>query len=301
MDSLLLTLIIVLGLLFASSLVVPLSRPKNHFPVNGRTILITGASQGLGLSAARQLASKGANVAIVARDITKLESAIDQIEAKARRSGQKFLWLSYDLTKPESSKVILEEVTKWNDGQPPDVVWCCAGYSLPSFFADASIEAQRSQMDTVYWSCAYIAHETINLWKQPAPSTPPVSVVASNSNENEPPARHLIFTSSALAFFPIAGYTPYTVGKVAMRALADSLNQEVSVYNGARRSSSVPATEKPATDIKIHITFPMGIQGAGLDHENTIKPELTVLLEKDDVPQQADEVATNAIASLEKV
>ncbi|RMD45069.1 hypothetical protein DV735_g191, partial [Chaetothyriales sp. CBS 134920] len=300
MDSLFLTVLIASGIIFVSVVAMSLFRTQNHFPADGRTILITGASQGLGLSAARQLASKGANVAIVARDVTKLESAIEEIRAAARRpEQQKFLSLSYDLTKPESARLILKEVSKWNGGQPPDVVWCCAGYALPSFFADASLEAQRSQMDTVYWSSAYMAHETINLWKQPAPVLPPVA----SKGELPPapaPARHLIFTSSALAFFPIAGYTPYTVGKVAMRALADSLNQEVAVYNGARRSAAVPATEKPAADIKIHITFPMGIQGAGLDYENTLKPELTVLLEKDDVPQLADEVATNTIASLEK-
>ncbi|RMZ85514.1 hypothetical protein DV737_g701, partial [Chaetothyriales sp. CBS 132003] len=294
MMSLFLTLLIASAILVLPVLTMPFFRSRNYFVVDGRTIIITGASQGMGLSAACQLASKGANVAIVARDVTKLESALEQVRAAAIRPAQKFISLSYDLTKPESSKLILNEVIKWNGGQPPDVVWCCAGYALPSFLADASVEAQRVQMDTVYWSCAYLAHATINLWKRPAST---LSMSAANS---EPPARHLIFTSSALAFFPIAGYTPYTVGKVAMRALADSLNQEVAVYNGARRSLSVPAAEKPATDMKIHIIFPMGIQGAGLDHENSLKPELTVLLEKDDVPQPADEVARRAIASLEK-
>ncbi|RMZ88569.1 hypothetical protein DV736_g4194, partial [Chaetothyriales sp. CBS 134916] len=295
MVSLFLTLLFASAIFILSVLTMPFFRSQSHFAVDGRTIIITGASQGMGLSAARQLASKGANVAIVARDITKLESALEQIRATAKRPAQKFLSLSYDLTKPESSNLILNEVTNWNSGKPPDVVWCCAGYALPSFLADASVEAQRAQMDTVYWSCAYLAHATINLWKRPASTSSSTSAAS-----NKPLARHLIFTSSALAFFPIAGYTPYTVGKVAMRALADSLNQEVAVYNGARRSSSIPEADKPATDMKIHIIFPMGIQGAGLEHENSLKPELTVLLEKDDVPQPADEVATSAIASLER-
>lgn len=49
---------------------------KNEFPVDGRTVLITGGPTGLGLNAARQLAEKGANVIIVARDVTRLQEGI---------------------------------------------------------------------------------------------------------------------------------------------------------------------------------------------------------------------------------
>ena len=46
------------------------------FPVNGRLVVITGGSQGMGLEVAKQLARKGANVAIVARSKDKLEAAL---------------------------------------------------------------------------------------------------------------------------------------------------------------------------------------------------------------------------------
>ena len=262
-------------------------RSKNQFPVDGRTIVITGASQGLGLSAAQKLASKGANIVIIARDVGKLERAIEIIRASALRRNQKFMHLSYDLTKPQSATDILDRVTNWNNCEPPDIIWCCAGMAHPAFFADASLETLHAQMDTIYWSCAYMAHATLNLWKQPSPS----------KTTTDPPARHFIFTSSALAFFPVAGYTPYTPAKAAMRALADSLNQEVAVYNGARLRRDAAS---PAADMKIHIVFPMGIQSPGLEHENSIKPELTVMLEKDDVPQRPEDVAESAISSLEK-
>ena len=273
-------LIILASMFFLSS--------KNNFPVDGRTIIITGASQGLGLSAAQKLAAKGANIVIVARDVAKLERAIELLRASALRPSQKFMHLSYDLTKPESATTILSDVVSWNNGQPPDIVWCCAGLSHPSFFADASISTLHAQMDSVYWSCAYMAHATLNVWKTPSLSSKPPS--------SDLPARHFIFTSSALAFFPVAGYTPYTPAKAAMRALADSLNQEVAVYNGARLRQD---TNSPGADMKIHIIFPMGIQSPGFDNENAIKPELTLLLEKDDVPQPPDDVAISAIQSLE--
>ncbi len=45
-------------------------------------MLITGASEGMGRSAARQLAEKGANVILVSRSANKLQEAM--AEAKVR-------------------------------------------------------------------------------------------------------------------------------------------------------------------------------------------------------------------------
>ena len=69
---------------------------KNCFQVEGRvnlllpmplswtylaqTVLLTGGSEGMGLSVAKILAQKGASIIIVARDVAKLESALQQIK-----------------------------------------------------------------------------------------------------------------------------------------------------------------------------------------------------------------------------
>ena len=265
---------------------------KNRFPVSGLTAVVTGGSQGLGLSLARELSAKGANVVIVAQDVEKLSKAQQEIEAAAAKpADQKFLNLSFDLRSPDSAPEILKQVTRWNGGRAPDLVFCCAGNCHPAFFADASVDTLRSQMDTIYWSAAYMAHATLNLWKQPA----------SPSNEGgktggKPfPTRHIVFTSSTLAFVPVAGYSPYSPAKAAMRAMVDGLNQEVAVYNGSRQGKG-PA---PDADINVHILFPMGIKTPGFENENKLKPELTVKLEEDDKPQTPDEVAKIAMKRLE--
>ena len=72
-----------------------------------------------------------------------------------------------------------------------------------------------------------------------------------------------------------------------MKAMVDGLNQEVALYNGARQGSE-PA---PEADIAVHIVYPMGILSPGLETENKTKPELTMMLEKDDKPQQPEELA----------
>jgi 3-dehydrosphinganine reductase len=262
---------------------------KNKFPIEGLTAIVTGGSQGFGLALAEELAAKGANVVLVARDATKLETAIKSLQSRAKNpSSQRFLHLSYDLRLAESARQILHEVKAWNDDEAPDLVFCCAGHCYPSFFADAPVEQLRDQMDTIYWSSAWMAHAAINMWKTPSSSK--------RKDVTAKPARHVVFTCSTLAFFSVAGYSPYSPCKAAMRSLADSLNQELEVYNGSRQNPSLGPV--PDADMKVHILFPMGIDSPGFVNENKIKPQLTLELEKDDKPQQPDELARIALAKL---
>lgn len=262
---------------------------KNNFDVAGRTVVVTGGSQGLGLSLAKQLAAKGANIVVVAQTVSKLENALKMITSSARdSSSQKFKYLSYDLRAPKSASAILDEVTRWNGGDPPDVVLNCAGHCIPGFFASSSNDTLRDQMETVYWSCAQMAHASLNEWIKP--------VNKRNQIRHEGKPRHLIFISSVVAFLPLAGYAPYNPAKAAMRSLADTLNQEVEVYNGSR---SHPIADGPAAEIKVHAVFPMGILTPGYENEQKTKPALTQKLEEDDKPQQPDELAATIISELE--
>jgi 3-dehydrosphinganine reductase len=48
-----------------------------------QTVLITGASEGMGKSVAIQLAQKGANIIIVSRNVGRLEEALAEIKASS--------------------------------------------------------------------------------------------------------------------------------------------------------------------------------------------------------------------------
>jgi 3-dehydrosphinganine reductase len=275
---------------------------KNHFPIAGRTAIVTGGSQGMGLSIAKLLASRGANVVVVAQDVRKLEAAVAEIKSSAKSPDQRFHHLSFDLRHPSSAPTILSTVTTWNNGTPPSIIFCCAGHCLPGFFASSTIDTLRAQMDTIYWSAAYMAHAALNAWLQPFSSSTSSSLLSAPENKQikdlaSDDTRHIIFTSSTLAFFPVAGYAPYSPAKAAMKSLTDTLNQELAVYNGARTSAT---TTRPHADIRVHTIYPMGILTPGFENENKIKPALTRMLEKDDKPQTPDEVARIAIERLEQ-
>ncbi|KXG46892.1 Short-chain dehydrogenase/reductase SDR [Penicillium griseofulvum] len=261
----------------------------NEFNVWGQTVVITGGSDGMGKAVALELSSKGAHVVVVARTVSKLQTTVDEMKAKAANIyKQRFHYISADLTDPAECERVIAETTTWNSGAAPDIVWCCAGFSRPGYFIDVPIQDHREQMDTIYWTAANTAHATLRNWLEP---------VAPKS-QMKTSRRHLIFTCSTLAFVPIAGYSPYSPAKAAIRSLSDTLSQEIEMYNGAytQRGSS----DAPAADVKIHTIFPMGILSPGYDNEQKMKPELTKKLEEADKPQTPAEVAQISVRALER-
>ncbi|KAI1369112.1 hypothetical protein F5Y08DRAFT_325522 [Xylaria arbuscula] len=246
---------------------------KNQMPVEGKTVLITGASEGMGRSVARQLAEKGASVILVSRSANKLEEAMAEAKAAARNpQTQQFHYLTADVSKPDYASSLLADAIALNNGKPLDIVWCLAGKSTPDFWAEAPLSLSREHMDLNFWGSAEMAHAIIRLWC--APNAPVV-----------PEPKHLIFTSSVLAFFPLVGYGTYTPAKAALRGLADTLAQELEMY---------------PQKVKIHIVYPGTISSPGLERENKTKPEITNILEESDPIQTPDVVASAAINGLEK-
>lgn len=133
-------------------------------------------------------------------------------------------------------------------------------------------------MDQNYFSSAYIAHAFLQPWLQKKPS--------SAASENEP-AKHIVFTSSIAAFYPIVGYGPYSPSKTALRTLSDTLSQELLLYDSYHT-------------IRTHTIFPGTIFTSGLEKENEVKPGITKKLEENDGGQTPDEVAIACIKGLER-
>ncbi|GJC95817.1 short-chain dehydrogenase [Colletotrichum higginsianum] len=259
------------ALLFASAM--GLFNRKNHMPVDGKTILLTGASEGMGRSVALQLAAKGANLILVARNAARLEELVAELKAAAKHpETQRFKYMTADVAVENYAAPIVAEATAWNGGRSPDIVWCIAGMATTGFFTEVPFSATRKNMDVNFHGTAEMAHAILREWL--APDAPV---------EDEP--RHLIMTTSVVAFFTVAGYAPYAGSKWAIRGLADTLSQEVLLY---------------PQNVKIHVVFPGTITSPGLERENETKPQITHQLEELDPVQSPEEVARLSIKGLER-
>ncbi|KAF7544706.1 hypothetical protein G7Z17_g9736 [Cylindrodendrum hubeiense] len=244
----------------------------NQMPVDGKTVLITGASEGMGLNVAKQLAAKGASIILVARNIGKLEIAIAAVKAEAKNpSTQRFHYISADVSKTDYATPLIADAIAWNEGRSPDIVWCIAGVANPALFVDMEMSSLRHHMDVNFYGTAEMSHTILREWL--APNAP---------IEKQP--KHLIMTSSVVAFYTIPGYAPYAPAKWALRGLADTISQEVMLY---------------PQNVKVHVVHPGTILSPGHIQEELHKPEITKILEESDPQQQPEVVAKAAINGLE--
>jgi 3-oxoacyl-[acyl-carrier protein] reductase len=112
------------------------------FRLDGKTALVTGASQGIGEAIARQLAERGAKVVLAARNAEKLTRVAGEILA----SGGKAHVLALDLARPE-------EIGERLKGLPEefaeiDILVNNAGITGDNLLARMSLEQWRSVLDT---------------------------------------------------------------------------------------------------------------------------------------------------------
>ena len=81
---------------------------KDLFNLKGKVAVVTGASSGLGRSAALAYAEYGADVAVLGIDINKLDDVKEEIEKK----GSKAIAIKCDVTNEEEVKTAVNQIIK---------------------------------------------------------------------------------------------------------------------------------------------------------------------------------------------
>ncbi|BAY45832.1 short-chain dehydrogenase/reductase SDR [Scytonema sp. HK-05] len=95
----------IIGTLLSSLLLDRWWRERTY-DLNGKTVLMTGGSRGLGLVMARQLIEAGARLAICARDTTELERARTELEQR----GGEVLVLPCNVTDQTQVEQMVQQV-----------------------------------------------------------------------------------------------------------------------------------------------------------------------------------------------
>jgi NAD(P)-dependent dehydrogenase (short-subunit alcohol dehydrogenase family) len=99
--------------------------------LQGKRILVTGVSAGLGVETARSLAAHGAHVVGAARDVTKAEGATAQVRRDAAAHGGSFELVTLDLASLKSVRACATQLIA--KGEPFDLVIANAGVMATPF------------------------------------------------------------------------------------------------------------------------------------------------------------------------
>ena len=121
------------------------------------TALITGASAGLGLAFAWQLAAAKRDLVLVARDRTRLEEIADQLRSVA---GVRVEVLSADLSVPQDVDRVAERLSATE--RPVGLLVNNAGYAVNRSFLNSSREAQDKSLSVLVRAVMLLSHAAAN-------------------------------------------------------------------------------------------------------------------------------------------
>jgi len=165
----------------------------------GKTVLVTGASRGIGLATARRFASLGAQVGLVASNAQLLADAAKEIDGKHQV-------VAADLTDPaECARAVSEVVAALG---PIDVLISCAGVLRRDFVEDVK-PADFEQ--------SYRLHVGAAIWLTQA--------VLPGMRERK--YGRIVLVSSELGLFGGPSYTSYSSSKWAMVGFGEVLTHEL--------------------------------------------------------------------------
>jgi short-subunit dehydrogenase len=108
---------------------------------NRETVLITGASSGIGLELAKCFAADGCRLILVARSQDALEKLAEELRCKNKIEA---VVLSADLSLPETPKLIFEKLSAQNISV--DLLVNNAGFGLHGAFAELPLQRQLEML-----------------------------------------------------------------------------------------------------------------------------------------------------------
>lgn len=169
-----------------------------------KSVLITGASSGIGEELARQLAAAGARLTLTARRRELLDALAASIAAAGHQSP---LVVTADVTRDgDLDRAVSEAVRVYGK---LDIVFANAGFGVVGSFASLTLDDYRRQLDT----------NVFGLLRTLYAGLPEVRKARGN----------LVLIGSVAGWASTPGGSPYSVSKFAVRALANAITPELAL------------------------------------------------------------------------
>lgn len=170
-----------------------------------RTVVITGASSGIGRATAEALAREGARVVLAARRRSELE----QTARACEDAGARTLIVECDVSDREQCLRLIREAEAWGE---VDVLVNNAGFAIFDTIHAASPEHLRSMMDTNYFGAVWCTQAVLP------------GMIARRRGA-------IVNVASITGIMGFAGMGGYAASKFAMIGLTESLRNEVLASN----------------------------------------------------------------------
>ncbi|MVN91953.1 SDR family oxidoreductase [Mucilaginibacter aquatilis] len=169
--------------------------------LNNKVIIITGASSGIGKALAYELAKRGANLVLGARQFVTLCDITSDIQ---KQFNVKALAVQCDVTvEDDCAHLIKQAKLTFNR---VDVLINNAGISMRALFKDLDLQVLKSLMDVNFWGTVYCTKHAL-----------PEILKTQGS---------IVGVSSIAGYKGLPGRTGYSASKFAMNGFLDALRVE---------------------------------------------------------------------------
>ena len=124
--------------------------------MKGKVAIVTGASSGIGLATVKEFASRGASVVLAARNTSKLESTVQELNSQYGNDvdgKSRFIAVTADVSKEEDCKNLVAKSVE-HFGRI-DILVNNAGISMRAMFKDLDLSVIRNLMDVNFWGTVY--------------------------------------------------------------------------------------------------------------------------------------------------
>jgi len=193
---------------------------------NEKTIVITGGSSGLGKELAQRFAKRGANIALVARDETKLrtvQSSLMQVLKEGRRAEI----FSCDVSDADAVEKTMQSIV--NTMGMPDMLINSAGILRESHFEKQSLETFREVMDINFFGTLHCIKAVLPFFRQKG-------------------GGRIVIVCSMAGLLGVFGYASYCASKHALSGLASTIRSELKPHNIIVQIVYPPEFESPMVD-----------------------------------------------------
>ena len=173
----------------------------------GNAVFITGASSGIGAALAREFAREGADVALTARRLDRLEA----LAAEIAKTGHRAMVIPCDVTRDGDLERAVDR-TRAAFGKL-DVVVANAGFGVSGTLESLSLDDYRRQLETNVFGVLRTIYATLDDLKNTR--------------------GRLVLIGSVSGHVGVPGSSAYSMSKFAVHGLAASLGHELAPYGVA--------------------------------------------------------------------